>query len=165
MTVSTSDLAALERQLERVPRGVIDIAARCRCGDPVVVTTAPRLEDGSPFPTMFYLTHPDAVLHVSRLEAVGLMAELTERLGQDEELAASYRRAHEDYIARRLKLGSPPEIDGISAGGMPVRVKCLHALYAHALAAGPGVNPIGDLVVEMIEWSPATCTCQGGKRE
>ena len=52
-----------------------------------------------------------------------------------------------------------PEIAGISAGGMPVRVKCLHALVGHALAAGPGVNPVGDLALERADWSPTVCEC------
>lgn len=159
MSVSEKDIAALEEQLGRVPRGVVDIAARCRCGQPTVVMTAPRLEDGSPFPTLFYLTHPQAIYEVSRLEAVSVMAELTEQLSHDEELAAAYQKAHEDYIERRAKLGSPEEIAGVSAGGMPTRVKCLHALLGHSLAVGPGINPIGDLTLERIDWSPETCTC------
>ncbi|MBX3087728.1 MAG: DUF501 domain-containing protein, partial [Cryobacterium sp.] len=52
------------------------------------------------------------------------------------------------------------ELDGISAGGMPSRVKCLHALVAHVLAAGPGVNPIGDLALEAADWSPEVCECR-----
>jgi len=52
-----------------------------------------------------------------------------------------------------------PEIAGISAGGMPTRVKCLHALAGHALAAGPGVNPIGDRALELSSWSPDRCAC------
>ncbi|WP_182172885.1 DUF501 domain-containing protein [Flaviflexus equikiangi] len=159
MTVSSKDLASLERQLERVPRGVKAIAARCRCGEPTVVETAPRLEDGSPFPTLFYLTHPQVVLEVSRLEGSHIMAELTERLATDEELAAQYAAAHEDYLARRREHAVVPEIDGVSAGGMPTRVKCLHALVGHSLAVGPGINPIGDLALDMIDWSVDTCTC------
>ena len=56
-----------------------------------------------------------------------------------------------------------PEIDQVSAGGMPTRVKCLHALVGHALVAGPGVNPVGDRALELLEgrglWSPSRCTC------
>ncbi|WP_054951853.1 DUF501 domain-containing protein [Flaviflexus massiliensis] len=159
MTVSEADLLSLQRQLQRVPRGVLGVAARCGCGEPTVVETAPRLEDGSPFPTLFYLTHPQVVLEVSRLEGSGLMAELTDRLETDEELAASYRAAHADYIERRNRHGEVEEIAGISAGGMPTRVKCLHALVGHSLAVGPGINPIGDLALSLIDWTPDTCTC------
>ncbi|XBH23127.1 DUF501 domain-containing protein [Jonesiaceae bacterium BS-20] len=144
-----------------MPRGVVGIAARCVCGKPTVVKTAPRLEDGTPFPTTFYLTHPKAVAAASTLEANGVMKEMSARLLEDEDLAAKYRLAHEDYLAQRALLGDVPEIAGISAGGMPTRVKCLHVLIGHALAAGPGVQPLGDEALEMIKdsWSPARCSC------
>lgn len=161
--VTPEDLAALREQLGRVPRGVVSVAARCVCGRPTVVRTAPRLPDGSPFPTSYYLTHPAAVKGCSTLEAEHLMDELNARLHEDTALAAAYAAAHEDYLARRAELGTPAEIEGVSAGGMPTRVKCLHALLAHALAAGPGTNPIGDLTLDtLIErdlWNPATCRC------
>jgi hypothetical protein len=119
------------------------------------------LEDGTPFPTVFYLTHPAAVAAVSALEAAGMMRELTVRLTLDPVLAAAYRRAHEHYLAQRAALGDVPQLAGISAGGMPDRVKCLHALVGHALAAGPGVNPIGDEVLATVSgvWSPELCAC------
>lgn len=109
-----------------------------------MVATAPQLPDGTPFPTLYYLTCPRAVAACSTLEAQGLMAEMTARLTEDSALAEGYRRAHEAYLADRGEAGEVPAIAGISAGGMPERVKCLHVLVAHALAAGPGVNPFGD---------------------
>ena len=159
--VTPQDLVALEEQLERMPRGVVGIAARCVCGRPTVVKTAPRLEDGTPFPTPVYLTPPGAVAAVSTLEANGVMKEMSARLLEDEELAAKYQLAHEHYLAQRALLGDVPEIAGISAGGMPVRVKCLHVLVGHALAAGPGVQPLGDEALEMIKdsWRPDRCSC------
>jgi len=138
------DLRAVAAQLGRVPRAMRAIAHRCPCGLPAVVETSPRLADGTPFPTLYYLTCPRASSAVGRLEAAGLMREMADRLRRDPELAARYGAAHDAYLARRAELGDVPEIDGISAGGMPTRVKCLHALLAHALAAGPGVNPLGD---------------------
>lgn len=162
-SVSSSDVDALREQLGRVPRGVVGIAARCVCGRPVVVRTAPRLPDGSPFPTTYYLTHPAAVKGCSTLEAEHLMEEFNARLAADEALADAYAAAHEDYLARRAELGRPEEIEGVSAGGMPTRVKCLHALVGHALSAGRGVNPIGDLtlavLIERGLWDPARCLC------
>jgi hypothetical protein len=126
-----------------------------------VLATEPRLPDGTPFPTAYYLTCPRATAAVSRLESDGRMAEMTRRLEVDPELAAAYRAAHESYLADRRSFGhgrsaDVPEIDGISAGGMPDRVKCLHALVAHALAVGPGTNPLGDEAVEEIGafWQP-----------
>jgi uncharacterized protein len=141
---SESDLAIVEAQLGRKPRGTRAVAHRCPCGLPDVVETTPRLPDGTPFPTHFYLTCPRAVSACGRLESGGLMREMNERLANDPELAANYRAAHEDYLARREHLGHVPEIAGVSAGGMPTRVKCLHALLGHALAVGPGVNRLGD---------------------
>jgi hypothetical protein len=153
------DLDVLREQLGRAPRGVVDVAARCVCGRPTVVGTAPRLEDGTPFPTTFYLTCPPAVAAVSGLEARGVMRAMTARLAGDPGLAAAYRAAHEDYLARRAALGRVPEIDGVSAGGMPTRVKCLHVLVAHALVAGPGVNPLGDEALALLGewWAAGSC--------
>lgn len=157
--MSANDTAAIERQLGRVPRGTVEVAARCACGCPTVVRTLPRLPDGTPFPTSFYATCPRLTGAISTLESQGVMKEMTDRLAEDEELAASYRRAHEDYLARRAELGEVPEIDGISAGGMPTRVKCLHVLVAHSLSVGPGINPLGDEAIALLgdDWWKNGC--------
>lgn len=157
--MTAADLAVLQTQLGRPARGVLGVAARCVCGNPTVVATAPRLPDGTPFPTFYYLTHPAATIAMSVLEADHVMRELSDELAADEEIAAAYQRAHEAYLRDREAYGDVPEIAGISAGGMPTRVKCLHALAGHALAAGPGVNPIGDLALERSTWSPLRCVC------
>ena len=156
---SAEDLQVLAQQLGREPRGVVRIAARCGCGKPCVVMTEPRLPDGTPFPTVYYLTCPKAAGAIGTLEANGVMAEMQDRLATDPELAAAYRRAHEAYLADREALGHVEEIAGISAGGMPNRVKCLHVLAGHALAAGSGVNPLGDEVLAAIGewWKPTEC--------
>jgi len=156
--VSDADLAVLREQLGRPARGVIGIAARCVCGNQTVVATSPRLPDGSPFPTFYYLTHPAATAAMSTLEADHVMRELADELA-DEEVAEMYLRAHEAYLRDRAAYGEVEEIAGISAGGMPTRVKCLHALAGHALAAGPGVNPIGDRALQLSSWSPERCVC------
>lgn len=148
--MSPADEAILAAQLQRPARGVAGIAWRCPCGKPGVVATKPRLPDGTPFPTTFYLSCPRAVAACSTLESQGVMTEMTERLAVDAELAAGFERAHAAYLADRATLGEVPEIAGISAGGMPTRVKCLHVLVGHALAAGPGVNPLGDEAVEAL---------------
>lgn len=157
--VEPRDLAAVEHQLGRPPRGVAGVAHRCPCGVPDVVETRPRLADGTPFPTTYYLTCPRLAGAISTLESSGLMAEMTQRLADDDALAERYRAAHEDYLARRARLGEVPQIAGFSAGGMPTRVKCLHALVAHALAAGPGVNPLGDEALEALApwWPRGSC--------
>lgn len=157
--IDPADAAAIRSQLGREPRDIVKVAHRCPCGRPDVVMTAPRLSDGTPFPTLYYLTCPRAASAVGRLEGSGLMREMESRLAGDPELRASYQSAHDEYLDARAALGDVPEIDGVSAGGMPDRVKCLHVLLAHALAAGRGVNPLGDEVADRIGswWDPATC--------
>lgn len=154
-----TDLDVMREQLGRPMRGVVGVAARCVCGNPTVVATEPRLPDGTPFPTFYYLTHPGATAAMSALEAAQVMRELSDELADDEELQAQYAAAHAAYLADRAAYGEVEEIAGISAGGMPTRVKCLHALAGHALAAGPGVNPIGDRALARGDWSPERCTC------
>lgn len=153
------DRIDVTRQLGRPPRGVNSIAYRCPCGKPAVTETLPRLDDGTPFPTTYYLTCPKAAGAVGTLEAGGVMKEMTERLRTDPDLAKRYREAHESYLAHRATLGDVPEIDGVSAGGMPDRVKCLHVHLAHSLAAGPGVNPFGDETREAVGawWAGGSC--------
>ena len=157
--VDPRDEAVVGAQLGRPPRGMHEVAHRCPCGNPDVVTTQPRLPDGTPFPTTFYLTCPQASSMIGTLEASGLMAQMTERLRADEQLAAEYRAAHQRYLTARAALGEVPEIEGISAGGMPDRVKCLHVLAAQALAQGRGANPLGDEVLDALGewWAPGPC--------
>ena len=142
---SAADLDSIAKQLGRTPRDVHAIAHRCPCGKPDVVQTPPRLSDGTPFPTFYYATCPRLTGAISTLESSGMMAEMQGRLETDPDLAAAYRAAHDQYLAARASLGlDVPEVKGITAGGMPDRVKCLHSLVAHSLGAGPGVNPLGD---------------------
>lgn len=147
MTVSDDDLAIVEKQLGRTPRGVLDVSYRTPDGQPAVLKTAPRLPDGTPFPTLYYLTDQRLTASCSRLESAGVMKEMQARLA-DDDVAAAYRSAHEGYLAERDAIESLGT--DFSGGGMPDRVKCLHVLVAHALAKGPGVNPFGDEAVAMI---------------
>ncbi|GAA2025209.1 DUF501 domain-containing protein [Yaniella flava] len=166
---TAQDLDTLSRQLGRPVRDVVEIGARCVCGNPLVVTTAPRLSNGIPFPTTFYLSHPHATAAASRLENAGVMDEMTQRLTEDEALAAAYRQAHEQYLGARARIGEEagvgpvPEIAGITAGGMPERVKCIHVLVGHALAEGRGANPLGDEALDAMreDFDPAVCRCEG----
>jgi hypothetical protein len=151
--VDRADLDAVARQLGREPRGVLAIAYRCPNGEPGVIKTAPRLPDGTPFPTLYYLTHPALTAAASRLESSGLMKEMTARLAINPELAAAYRRAHESYLRERDAV--EPLDTTFSGGGMPARVKCLHVLIAHSLAKGRGVNPLGDEALAMLAGEPA----------
>lgn len=151
--VDPADLEVVARQLGREPRGVLDIAYRCPNGEPGVVKTAPKLPDGTPFPTLYYLTHPALTAAASRLETTGMMREMTQRLLDDPELAAAYRRAHESYLAERDAI--EPLGTTFSGGGMPARVKCLHVLIAHSLAKGRGVNPFGDEALAVLAVEPS----------
>lgn len=147
MTVSEADLAAVAEQLGRTPRGVLDVPYRCPDGAPGVVMTAPRLPDGTPFPTLYYLTDPRLTAEASRLEVAGVMKTMTRRLGDDEGLADDYRAAHEHYLATRNAIEDLGT--GFSGGGMPDRVKCLHVLMAYALAEGPGRFRLGAETVAL----------------
>lgn len=146
-----SDLAA--RMIGRPLRSRSAAAVRCAWGLPAVLRVDPRLAGGTPFPTSFWLACPLASRHVGRLEAEGTMVGLNQRLAADPELAQSYAGAHERYLAFRDRLGEPLPRAAASAGGMPGRVKCLHALYAHHLATRD--NPVGAIVAERIE--PMAC--------
>ena len=166
--VDPADLETVHRQLGRPARATVDVAHRGPCGGPTVLRTAPRLPGGPPVPTSYYATCPRLTGAISTLESSGLMAQMSQRLLEDDDLAARYRAAHDDYLARRAELGDVPEIEGISAGGMPTRVKCLHVLVAHSLAAGPGVNPLGDEALDLLpEWwrdRPCVDADQGSER-
>ncbi|MEU6410219.1 DUF501 domain-containing protein [Microbispora sp. NPDC046933] len=161
--VDPADLAAARAQLGRQPRGVRAVAHRCPCGLPDVLETAPRLPDGAPFPTLFYLTCPKAASAIGTLESSGLMRSMQARLSEDPELAEAYRAAHEDYVARRDRAADEEGLEPLprdmqSAGGMPGRVKCLHALVAHELAA-PGANPFGREALDALPdwWAGGPC--------
>jgi uncharacterized protein len=158
-----ADVEAVERQLGREPRGLREVAARCPCGLPDVVETAPRLPDGTPFPTLYYLTCPKAASAIGALEGSGVMREMQARLGEQEDLAAAYLAAHEDYLTRRDKAAEEEGVEPLppgmqSTGGMPHRVKCLHALVAHELAV-PGGNPIGKEALGLLPawWADGPC--------
>lgn len=164
---SQADAEAVTEQLGRPPRSVNSVAYRCPCGKPAVTETMPRLDDGTPFPTTYYLTCPKASGAVGTVEASGIMKDMTARLQDDADLAAQYRQAHDSYLAHRAQLAEVPEIAGVSAGGMPTRVKCLHVHLAHSLAEGPGINPFGDETREAIGewWANGCCVSKSGRDE
>ncbi|WP_245865468.1 DUF501 domain-containing protein [Prauserella marina] len=160
--VSDEDKDIIASQLGRPPRALRTVAARCPSGHPAVVQTSPRLEDGTPFPTLYYLTCPTLNSLVGKLEASGLMREMTERLSTDKDLAAAYQRTHESYLAERDAID--PLGHEVSAGGMPGRVKCLHVHVAHTLARGEGINPFGDETLRLLNelgWPTGDCAPEG----
>jgi uncharacterized protein len=165
--LSATDEAAVAEQLDRPPRDLVGVAHRCPCGLPDVVATSPRLSDGTPFPTFYYLTCPRAASLIGTLEAGGRMREMSDRLADDPTVAAAYEDAHHRYLADRGAYGRVEEIEGVSAGGMPTRVKCLHVLAAHALAAGPGANQLGDEVLAALPpwWRDGPCVPAHGSAD
>jgi len=151
---SAGDRAVVETQLGRPLRGIWRVARRCHLGVPMVVETYPRLEDGSPFPTLFWLTCPLLVKRASHLEAEGFMNALTGRLANDEELAGRVESAIGRYIRRRDRLEA---IEGPQPGGGADRIKCLHAHLAHELADGP--NPVGAATLVNTGWPDCRVPC------
>jgi exopolyphosphatase/guanosine-5'-triphosphate,3'-diphosphate pyrophosphatase len=141
----------IEAQIGRDVRGSVAVASRCRYGLPVVVRTAPLLPDGTPFPTLYWLACPAARVAVGRLEAAGWNAELSERVAAEPELAAAHAAAHASYLAQRDAMAPLPGNPGV--GGLPGRVKCLHALYAHQSATG--ADPVGRIVSQVVD--PIDC--------
>ena len=154
--IDTVDQQRAEAMIGRPLRGTSATAVRCGWGMPAVLRVDPHLPDGTPFPTMFWLSCPLASKAVGRLEASGVMQDLNRRLADEPELAEAYAAASDRYVAARNRLGDPVPRDD-SAGGMPVRVKCLHTLYGHYLATGD--NPIGAWVAEQIEPMPCPAPC------
>ena len=122
----------------------------------MVIESDPRLEDGSPFPTLYWLTCPILVKRVSTLEAEGSMAQVTEQLRTGEALKARLASALQRYRARRAQLGTIEESGGPPGGG-PERVKCLHAHVAHELAGGN--NPVGSLTLAATGWPDCVAPC------
>ena len=150
------EVAVLSAQLGRPARGRPAVVHRCVFGLPTVARVQPRLDDGTPFPTVFWLTCPVLRSRVGRLEADHAMVGLNQRLEEEPELAASYTASSERYIAFRDQLGDPLPGDP-SAGGMPKHIKCLHVHAAHHLATGD--NPIGAWTVEHATPAPCSGPC------
>ena len=149
-----SDRAVVERQLGRPPRAFRRVVVRCPFGRPAVTEQNARDDAGEPFPTTFWLTCPQLVAQVSRLEAAGGVERWTRAAARDPELGASLRRAHEDQ--RRLR----PEFDLGVGGARPAAggLKCLHAHVAFALAR-PGYE-LGEQILHELDpiWPSVCCT-------
>lgn len=122
----------------------------------MVVENHPVLEDGAPFPTLFWLTCPILVKRISRQEADGALASESERLRADRVLTARQATATQRYTARRdghERLDPAPS----PPGGGPDRIKCLHAHVAHELADPP--NPIGAAALARAGWPECIRPC------
>ncbi len=148
MELRGSDLALVAEQLGRSPLTDFSVVARCGPGHPLVIRNHPVDRAGKPFPTLYWLTCPDAVAAASRLEADGWIKRVDERAREDEAFAASLQAAHREYAAERGRW--VPQAEGWGGvGGARTGVKCLHAHYANHLAGGD--DPVGAWVAERIE--------------
>ncbi|MDQ4148839.1 MAG: DUF501 domain-containing protein [Actinomycetota bacterium] len=155
MTLDPRDQIAVEQQLGREPRGRWRVARRCSCGKPQVIETHPRLEDGTPFPTLWWLTCRALAGRVGQLESSGWMGELNERLATDPSFRKALAESTERYVMRRdllERLGPTTH-----PGGGPERVKCLHAHTAHYLIIQD--NPVGAEVLAALAWAEPKVPC------
>lgn len=151
------DRAVVAIQIGRKPRSVVDVVARCSLGLPVVTKVPPHLDDGTPFPTTYWLTCPLAGRRIGRLEAGGGVKEAEARLDSDAQFAADYARAMDRYEADRnslIGIDAPRHRPSGGVGGSRRGVKCLHAHYADHAAGNE--NPVGADVAQKIE--PLDCT-------
>jgi hypothetical protein len=145
------DAAIVATQLGRPPRGRWRVVARCADGRPLAIAVAPLLEDGSPFPTTFWLTCPSLVESVHALESAGEGARFAERAGSDAEFAAALVEADAAYRQARGREGvgdDPCASVGTAGQRDPLAVKCLHARLAAHLAGVP--DPIGASVAALL---------------
>ncbi len=146
----------VEAQIGRPPRSVIDATARCHLDLPVVITVPPLLDDGTPFPTLYWLTCPLASKRIGRIEAGGGVRAAEVMLAEDAGLRGSHESAMERYRddrdARVPEDHTGPRPSG-GVGGTGAGVKCLHAHYADSAAGND--NPIGAWVGSQIE--PLDC--------
>jgi exopolyphosphatase/guanosine-5'-triphosphate,3'-diphosphate pyrophosphatase len=143
-----SDLTLVASQLGREPTTPFSVVARCPGGHPLVIRNRPFDAAGDPFPTLFWLTCPDAVRAVSRLEAEGAIAMWNARADAEPALAAALARAHDEYARERARDAEGSQAFG-GVGGTAHGVKCLHAHYANHL--GGGADLVGAWVAERVE--------------
>jgi hypothetical protein len=153
------DRAFVEAQLERSVRSEVEVVARCHLAMPVVIGVPPFLDDGTPFPTRYWLTCPLASRRIGRIESVGGVAAMERRAAQLPDFGRRLDEAHERYAAARDSLvpkGTKPRPSG-GVGGARAGVKCLHAHYADHAAGNP--NPVGEVTAPWVEPLDCTVTC------
>ncbi len=159
------DANIVEVQIGRPLRAAPEVVSRCHLGLPVVIEVPPLLDDGTPFPTLYWLTCPLATKRIGRLESGGGVRRLEQKAAADAQFGEALRAAHTEYEGargERLPAGADPRPSG-GVGGAAAGVKCLHAHYAHTRSGG--ANPVGDLVTGWIEPLDCTVPCVvGGAR-
>lgn len=149
------DPGIIEAQIGRPLRANSKTVSRCHLDLPVVVEVPPILDDGTPFPTLFWLTCPLATIRIGRLEGAGGVKRMEQKALADPDFGQRLAAAHDSYSDQRdalVPLGASPAPSG-GVGGSAFGVKCLHAHYAHTRSGG--ANPVGELVASWIE--PLDC--------
>lgn len=151
----TDDRTVIEVQIGRPLRAESEVVARCHLGMPVVVRVPPHLDDGTPFPTLYWVTCPLAVTRIARLEGAGGVKRMESKAAADAEFRARLDAAHASYASERDGLIQDRDAPrpGGGVGGAGTGVKCLHAHYAHTAAGGE--NPIGEVIADWI--GPLDC--------
>lgn len=158
-----ADRQVVAVQIGRSLRAEVDVVSRCHLDLPVVVKVPPILDDGTPFPTLYWLSCPLATKRIGRLEAAGGVRRMEQKAAADPDFAAGLDRAHSEYRSDRDELldpgTEPAPVGGV--GGARAGVKCLHAHYAHTRAGGE--NPVGALVAGWVEPldCPVPCVVDG----
>ena len=150
------DRKIVAAQIQREPRSVVDVVTRCHLALPVVIKVPPHLDDGTPFPTSYWLTCPLAMRRIGRIEAAGGVKQAEEKLASDPGLSEAYRRTMQRYEADRdalIEPGGAKHRPSGGVGGSRSGVKCLHAHYADAAAGND--NPVGAMTATQIE--PLDC--------
>lgn len=147
-------------QLGRDLRASSEVVSTCHLGLPVVISVPPLLDDGTPFPTRYWLTCPLAVRRIARLESTGAIKQVDQRAERDPEFGLRLQRAHDRYRDERDTLipESAEHRPRGGVGGAVAGVKCLHAHYADHVACdvrANGDNPVGEVVAAVIE--PLDC--------
>lgn len=154
--ISADDRQVVEIQIGRPLRADSTPVSRCHLDLPVVIRVPPILDDGTPFPTLYWLTCPLAVARIGRLEGAGGVKRLEQKAEVDPEFGSRLDGANAAYAEERDRLvpdGRTRSPTG-GVGGTRTGIKCLHAHYAHTRAGGD--NPVGDLVQDWI--GPLDCT-------
>lgn len=148
--------AAVAAQLERPLRALSQVVARCPLGLPSAVAVSPLLDDGTPFPTRYWLTCPLATTRVGRIESIGGVKSMERWVESDPAIKARFQAAGIRYAAERDRL-VPDDVAHRPTGGVAGSqqgVKCLHAHYADHIAGHD--NPVGEAVAPWVE--PLNCT-------
>ncbi len=149
------DRDIVEVQIGRPSRADCEVASRCHLGLPVVIRVPPLLDDGTPFPTLYWLTCPLARARIGRLEGAGGVKRMDQKAESDPRFGEVLQRANEAYAQERdalVRESDHPTPSG-GVGGSSRGVKCLHAHYAHSRAGAD--NPVGALVDSWI--GPLDC--------